>query len=105
MPTPTPDATLTEFPDLPTPERFANYKGNRARMLRGIYGPTEFGSELMCAVSVHYDPIAGSSRVGFAFATIPMIQAAFLADGTTEIAPSARRAAALAIAKATKAAA
>ncbi len=93
-----------EMPELPEPARFATYNGDRANMLGGIYGPNQLG-ELMVVVDIDHDTETDASRVGFAFATIPLIRAAFLSNGGLEIAPTARRAAGLAIAASIKAAA
>ncbi len=90
------------IPELPKPARFATYNGNRANMMGGIYGPNQLG-ELMTVVEVKHDPETHTSRVGFAFATVPAIRGAFLAEGSIEIASSARAQAARAMVAATKA--
>ncbi|MCB2412380.1 hypothetical protein LGT39_05895 [Demequina sp. TTPB684] len=98
----TDDAQSYEVSGLPKPARFANYDGDRRQMLGGIYGPNET-CEIMCDVDVDYDFETNTSRVGFAFATLPMIRAAFRSEGYYEIAPAVRQRAANAITVATMA--
>ncbi len=90
------------MPERPKPARFATYNGNRANMMGGIYGPNQLG-ELMTVVDVEHDPDTDTSRVGFAFATVPAIRNAFLTEGSIEIASSARAQAGRALVAATKA--
>jgi hypothetical protein len=79
---------VTTEPTAPRAERFATYKGDRTNMLNGIYGPNEF-NELMCVADVAYDPEADTSRVGFAYATLPQLKAALASGGAIEISDTA----------------
>jgi hypothetical protein len=81
----------------PAPQRYATYNGNRTNMLQGLYGPNDFG-EIMCAVDVVHDPDTDTSRVGFAYATLPQLKAALAAVGATEISATAFTAVATAMA-------
>jgi hypothetical protein len=51
---------------LPTPVRFANFRGDASDSIGNLVGPNRLG-ELLTVVSAEFDAEANMTRVGYAF--------------------------------------